>query len=115
MFKVDLVINERRRSCCGETVAEHREASRFAESLYLIPLPGLADVTVTAAYPMEYGVQSTKALTMSNFCTRAGGAIVWVAPQKQAGPIMPLIKEMASPESAGDFHRKLAIGVFPNI
>jgi nickel-dependent lactate racemase len=115
-FKVDLVINEKKeviRAFAGETVAEHREASRFAESLYLVPLPGLADVTITAAYPMEYGVQSTKALTMSNFCTRAGGAIVWVAPQKQAGPIMPLIKEMASPESAGDFHRKLAIGDIP--
>jgi nickel-dependent lactate racemase len=115
-FKVDLVINEKKeviRAFAGETMAEHGEASRFAESLYLVPLPRLADVTITAAYPMEYGVQSTKALTMSSFCTRAGGAIIWVAPQKQAGPIMPLIKEMASPESAGDFHRRLAIGDIP--
>ena len=116
-FKVDLVINEKKeviRVFAGETVAEHREASRFAESLYLIPLPTLADVTITAAYPMEYGVQSTKALTMSSFCTRGGGAIVWAAPQKQAGPIMPLIKEMASPESAGDFHRRLTVGDIPD-
>jgi hypothetical protein len=44
---------------------------------------------------------------MAGFCTRSGGAIIWVAPQKEAGPIMPLIKEMASDESAGDFHRRL--------
>jgi len=112
-FKVDLVMNEKKeviRAFAGETLAEHREASRFAESLYLVLLPKPADVTVTAAYPMEYGVQSTKALTMASFCTRTGGAIIWVAPQKQAGPIMPLIKEMASPDSAGQFHRRLAAG-----
>lgn len=115
-FKVDLVINEKReiiRAFAGETEAEHREASRFAESLYLVPLPGLADVTITAAYPMEYGVQSTKALTMASFCTRAGGTIIWVAPQKQAGPIMPLIREMSSPESSSASHRRLSSGDIP--
>jgi lactate racemase len=115
-FKVDLVINEKGqviRAFAGETEAQHAEASRFAESLYLVPLPKLADVTITAAYPMEYGVQSTKALTMASFCTRSGGTIIWVAPQKQAGPIMPLIREMASPASAGEFHRMLSLGEIP--
>ncbi len=115
-FKVDLVINERQeiiRAFAGETEAQHREAARFSESLYLIPLSEMPDVTITAAYPMEYGVQSTKALTMASFCTRAGGTIIWVAPQKQAGPIMPLIKEMASPASAGEFHRMLNSGDVP--
>jgi hypothetical protein len=51
----------------GDPVAEHREASKYAESLYLIPLPRLADVTITSAFPMEYGVQATKALTMASF------------------------------------------------
>ena len=50
---------------------------------------------------------------MASFCTRKGGAIVWVAPQKEAGPIMPLVKEMASPESAADFHRRLRDGDIP--
>ncbi|MBN1106796.1 MAG: DUF2088 domain-containing protein, partial [Deltaproteobacteria bacterium] len=115
-FKVDLVINEKKeviRAFAGSTEAEHREASRFAESLYLVPLPRLADVTITSAYPMEYGVQATKALTMASFCTRTGGAILWIAPQKQAGPIMPLVKEMSSPASAGDFHRMLSTGDIP--
>jgi nickel-dependent lactate racemase len=62
---------------------------------------------------MEYGVQATKALTMASFCTRTGGAIIWAAPQKEAGAIMPLVKEMASSESAADFHRRLREGDVP--
>jgi nickel-dependent lactate racemase len=116
-FKLDFIINEKReviRAFAGDPVEEHREASRYAASLYLVPLPKMADVTITAAFPMEIGVQSTKALTMAGFCTRSGGAIIWVAPQKEAGPIMPLIKEMSSPESAGDFHRRLIRGDVPD-
>jgi lactate racemase len=116
-FKLDLIMNERReviRAFAGDPVKEHREASNFAASLYLVPLQNLADVTITAAFPLEIGVQATKALTMAGFCTRSGGAIIWVAPQKEAGPIMPLIKEMGSPESATDFHRRLIEGNIPD-
>jgi nickel-dependent lactate racemase len=116
-FKLDFIINEKRqviRAFAGDPVTEHREASDYAASLYLVPLPKMADVTITAAFPIEIGVQSTKALTMAGFCTRSGGAIIWVAPQKEAGPIMPLIREMASPESAGDFHRRLIRGDVPD-
>lgn len=115
-FKIDLIMNEKKeviRAFAGDPVAEHREASKYAESLYLVPLKKLADVTITSAFPMEYGVQATKALTMASFCTRTEGAIVWVAPQKDAGPIMPLIREMASVESASDFHRRLREGDVP--
>ena len=116
-FKLDFIINEKKeiiRAFAGDPVAEHREASNYAAFLYLIPLPKLADVTITSAFPLEIGVQATKALTMAGFCTRSGGAIIWVAPQKEAGPIMPLIKEMGSSESAGDFHRRLIEGNIPD-
>ncbi len=116
-FKLDFIMNEKKevvRAFGGDPVAEHREASRYAASLYLVALPKMADVTITAAFPMEIGVQSTKALTMAGFCTRSGGAIIWVAPQKEAGPIMPLVREMGSPESAGDFHRRLIQGDVPD-
>jgi len=109
-FKLDLIMNERKeviRAFAGDPGKEHREASRFAASLYSVPLQNLADVTITSAFPLEIGVQATKALTMAGFCTRSGGAILWVAPQKEAGPIMPLVKEMASDETAADFHRRL--------
>ena len=116
-FKFDFIMNEKKeiiRAFAGDPVAEHNEASNYATSLYSIPLPKLADVTITAAYPMEIGVQSTKSLVMAGRCTRSGGAIIWIAPQKEAGPILPLIKEMSSPESSGDFHRRLIEGNVPD-
>jgi nickel-dependent lactate racemase len=116
-FKLDFIINEKKeviRAFAGNPVNEHKEASRYVASLYSTSLPNMADVTITAAFPMEIGVQSTKALAMAGFCTRSGGAIIWIAPQKEAGPILPLIKEMGSPESAGDFHRRLIEGNVPD-
>jgi len=116
-FKLDFIINDKKeviKAFAGDPVAEHREASNYAASLYLVPLEKLADVTITSAFPLEVGVQATKALTMARFCTRSGGAIVWVAPQKEAGSILPLVKEMGSEESAGDFHRRLIEGNIPD-
>ncbi len=116
-FKLDLIINEKKeviQAFAGDPVEEHKEASRYAESLYRVSLPKLADVTIASAFPLEVGVQATKALDMAAFCTRAGGTIVWVAPQKEAGPIMPLIREMGSSESASDFHRRLIEGDVPD-
>jgi len=116
-FKLDFIINDKKeviKAFAGDPIAEHREASSYSTSLYTIPLPKLADVTITSAFPLEVGVQATKALTMAGFCTRSGGAIIWVAPQKEAGPIMPLIREMGSSESAGDFHRRLIEGSIPD-
>jgi nickel-dependent lactate racemase len=115
-FKLDFIVNEKKeviRAFAGDPLAEHREASNYSTSLYLIPLSKLADVTIISAFPLEVGVQATKSLIMAGFCTRSGGAIIWVAPQKEAGPIMPLIKEMGSPESAGNFHRRLILGDVP--
>jgi len=116
-FKLDFILNEKKeviKTFAGDPVAAHNEACDFAASLYLMPLPKLADVTISAAFPLEMGVQATKSLTMASFCTRSGGAIIWVAPQKQAGSILPLIKEMGSDESAGDFHRRLIRGDVPD-
>ena len=116
-FKLDFIMNEKReviRAFAGDPVAEHKEASSYGASLYLVPLRKIADVTITSAFPLEAGVQSTKALLMAGSCTRSGGAIIWAAPQKEAGPIMPLIKEMGSPESADEFHRRLIEGNVPD-
>ena len=115
-FKLDMIINEKKeivKAFAGDPEAQLKEAARYAESLYMVPLPKLADITITSAFPLEVGVQATKALIMAGFCTRAGGTIIWVAPQKEAGPIMPLIKEMGSEESATGFHRRLISGAIP--
>lgn len=116
-FKLDFILNEKGevlRVFAGNPGTEHQEASNYSAFLYRVPLPKLADVTITSAFPLELGVQATKALTMASFCTRSGGSIIWVAPQKEAGPILPLIQEMGSDESAGDFHRRLIQGEIPD-
>jgi lactate racemase len=115
-FKLDLVMNARKqviKAFAGDPEAEQREAAKFAEAQYLVSLPRRADVTITSAYPLEIGVQATKALSMASLCTRSGGTIIWVASQKQAGAILPLIEEMASPLSANEVHRALVGGSIP--
>lgn len=116
-FKLDFIMNEKKRvirAFAGSPEAEWREAARFAESLYLMKLPHHADVTITSASPLEIGVQATKALLMANCCTRSGGAIVWVASQRQAGQILPLIEEMGGPRSANEIHRGFVDGLIPD-
>ncbi|MBI5605681.1 MAG: DUF2088 domain-containing protein [Deltaproteobacteria bacterium] len=115
-FKLDLVMNEKKeiiRAFAGNPLEEHRAASEFAHSLYRVALSRMADVTITSAFPLEYGVQATKSLCMAGFCTRAGGTIIWAAPQNEAGPILPLIREMGSEETASAFHRRLIAGDIP--
>ena len=51
---------------------------------------------------------------MAGFCTRSGAAVIWIAPQKEAGSTLPLVREMAITESAGDFHRPLIEGNIPD-
>ena len=66
-FKLDLVINDKKeiiRAFAGETMAEQKEAAKFAASLYFVPLAKVADVTITSAYPLEIAVQATKALQL---------------------------------------------------
>ena len=115
-FKLDFVMNEKGqvvRAFAGHPEAEQREAARLAGSLHVVGLSGYADITITSAWPLEIGVQATKALSMAGCCTRTGGTIIWVASQKQAGPILPLIEEMAGPMTANEFHRGFVKGVIP--
>ena len=113
-FKLDFVINEKKqviRAFAGHPEAAQRAAAGFAESLYVMRLPHHADITITSASPLEIGVQSTKALHMGSGATRSGGVVVWVAAQKEAGPILPLIKEMAAAKSASEVHRDFVDGI----
>jgi nickel-dependent lactate racemase len=115
-FKLDFIMNERHeviRAFAGDPVEGHRKASEYAASLYYVPLPKRPDVAITSAAPLEIGVQVVKALMMAGFCTRTGGTIIWVASQKQAGPIMPLLEQIATQESANDYHHRLIRGDVP--
>lgn len=112
-FKLDFVMNEKKqvlKAFAGNPEAEQRAGAGFAESLYVMNLPHQADITITSAAPLEIGVQATKALHMGCGATRSGGTVVWVAAQKEAGPILPLIKEMAASRSATEVHRDFVDG-----
>ena len=116
-FKVDFLLNETNQVIgvyAGDPVDEHREAAKYATSLYLVSLPKPADVVITSAAPLEIGVQATKALLNARLAAKTGGTIIWVAAQKQAGPLMSLVEQMAAAKSANDYHRRLLQGDIPD-
>lgn len=116
-FKLDFLLNETDRvikAFAGDPVEEHQQAAKHATSIYLISLPKQADVVITSAAPLEIGVQATKALLNARLAAKAGGTIIWVASQKQAGPLMALIEQMAAAKSANDYHKRLLQGDIPD-
>ena len=116
-FKLDFILNETAKVIgvySGDAVEEHREAAKYAASLYRVSLPKLADIVITSAAPLEIGVQATKALLNARLAVKTGGTIIWVAAQKQAGPLMSLIEQMAAAKSANEYHRRLLQGDIPD-
>jgi nickel-dependent lactate racemase len=116
-FKVDFLINEADqviRVFAGDPVEEHREAAEFASSIYKVQLPKQADVVITSAAPLEIGVQATKSLLNARLAVKTGGTIIWAAAEKQAGPLMSLIEQMAAAKSANEYHRRLLEGNIPD-
>jgi lactate racemase len=116
-FKVDFLLDEANRvirAFAGDPVEEHAAAAKYAASLYQVSLPRLADVVITSAAPLEIGVQATKSLLNARLAAKTGGTIIWVAAQKQAGPLMSLIEQMAIAKSANDYHRRLLHGDIPD-
>jgi nickel-dependent lactate racemase len=116
-FKVDFLLNETDQviqAFAGDPVEEHQQGAKFAASLYQVSLPKQADVVITSAAPLEMGVQATKALLNARLAAKTGGTIIWVAAQRQAGPLMSLIEQMAAAKSANDYHRRLLQGDIPD-
>lgn len=116
-FKVDFLLNETDkviRVFAGDPVEEHRQAAEFASSIYRVPLPKQADIVITSAAPLEIGVQATKSLLNARLAVKTGGTIIWAAAEKQAGPLMSLIEQMAAAKSANEYHRRLLEGNIPD-
>ena len=116
-FKVDFLLNETDkviRAFAGDPVEEHRQAAEFASSIYRVPLPKQADIVITSAAPLEIGVQATKSLLNARLAVKTGGTIIWAAAEKQAGPLMSLIEQMAAAKSANEYHRRLLEGNIPD-
>jgi lactate racemase len=116
-FKVDFLLNETNqviRAFAGDPVEEHRAASDYGTSLYQVPVPKAADIVITSAAPLEIGVQATKSLLNARLAVKTGGTIIWAAAEKQAGPLMSLIEQMAAAKSANEYHQRLLAGNIPD-
>lgn len=116
-FKLDFILDDANqviRAYAGDPVEEHRQASEYAASLYKVEVPKQADIVITSAAPLEVGVQATKSLLNSRLAVRTGGTIIWAAAQRNAGPLMSLVEQMAAAKSANEYHRRLLRGDIPD-
>jgi nickel-dependent lactate racemase len=116
-FKVDFLLNETDQVIkvfAGDPVEEHKQAAAFADSIYQVTLPKQADIVITSAAPLEIGVQASKSLLNARLAVKTGGTIIWAAAEKQAGPLMSLIEQMATVKSANEYHRRLLEGNIPD-
>lgn len=115
-FKIDFLLDfkgEVVKVFSGDVVEEHAEAIRECTGITAVDIPRLADVTVSAAYPLERGNQSIKSLTAATAVTKPGGHIIWVAPQRDVDQLLPLIKEVRLEKTANEYHRELLEGRYP--
>jgi nickel-dependent lactate racemase len=116
-FKLDFVLNETNqvvRAFAGDPVEEHRQAAKYSTDIFKVALPRQADIVITSASPLEIGVQASKSLLNSRVAVKTGGTIIWVAAQRQAGPLMSLIEQMAMVSSANEYHQRLLRGDIPD-
>jgi len=109
IFKVDFVLNEKGKVLnifCGDPLFEQKEAIRYLRSNFSVRVSELADVTIISSYPLEEGVQATKALLVARLCTRPKGHIIWVCPQTDPQSMQSLAKVLRTIEDPDEFHRE---------
>ncbi len=114
-FKIDCIINEKKeiiKAFAGEPFAEHREASRYAASLYYAAFKSsrcnnYCGLPSRDWCPGDKGPHHGGVLHTSGGNDNLGGAT------KESGPLMPLVRHMSSSETASDFHRRLIRGENP--
>jgi len=115
-YKIDFLLNfkgEVVKVFSGDVVEEHAEASKECAKITSVEIPRKADVTISAAYPLELGNQSIKSLTSAVAVTKFGGQIIWVAPQRDRDQLFPLIREVSLEKTVNEYHRQLLDGKYP--
>jgi nickel-dependent lactate racemase len=115
-FKIDFLLNFKGEVVgvfSGDTLGEHSAAIRECIRTTAAPIPRRADISISAAYPLELGNQAIKALTSAASVTKPGGQIIWVAPQPDRNQLLPFVREIASAETANEYHRRLLEGDYP--
>jgi nickel-dependent lactate racemase len=64
----------------GHFVEAHKAGVQIAKSVYGVPIPELADLTISSASPMDFDFfQGDKGITSAELSTRRGGEILLVA------------------------------------
>lgn len=115
-YKIDFLINFRGeviKVYSGDVISEHAEAVKESIRLSSVQIPRKADVTITAAFPMEKGNQSIKSLNNAAWVTKSGGTIIWVAPQQDRDNLLHFVREVASNKTANEYHRNLIERKYP--
>jgi len=104
-MKIDLLLNTRKEVCnifAGEVEQAQKAAVKALLDIYGLPVPRMADITLTAGYPLETNlIQSGKAVLLANEVTKEGGTIVLLsALDDGAGPLLyETLKEKPDPET----------------
>jgi len=79
-MKIDLVMNPAMQVCkvvAGEAEKTQKEAVKGIIELYGVPVPKMANVTITSSYPLESDlIQSGKAVSLADNVTMPGGTII---------------------------------------
>jgi nickel-dependent lactate racemase len=92
-MKIDCLLNAETKIYkvfVGEVEAEQKEAIAALKAVYGAPVPKLADVTITSAYPLETDlIQSGKSILLADDITKDGGTVILIsACPDGAGPMM---------------------------
>ncbi len=104
-MKIDLLLNTRKEICnifAGDVEQAQKAAVKALLDIYGLPVPRMADITLTAGYPLETNlIQSGKAVLLANEVTKEGGAIVLLSALNDgAGPLLyETLKEKPDPET----------------
>jgi nickel-dependent lactate racemase len=92
-MKIDCLLNAQKaiyRVFVGDVEAAQREAIKELKDVYGAPVPKLADVTITSAFPLETDlIQSGKSILLADDITKPGGTVILLsACPDGAGPLM---------------------------
>ncbi len=108
-MKIDCLLNSETqiyKLYVGDVEAAQREAIKGLTEVYGAPVPKLADVTITSAYPLETNlIQSGKSILLADEITRDGGTVVLLsACPDGAGPLMyETLSERPDPDDVVDW------------
>jgi nickel-dependent lactate racemase len=109
----------------GHFLTAHRRGIAHAKQVYSVPLPGLADITVSSSYPCDLDYwQGLKGLFSADLATKVGGGIVAVTPCPEGVSAMhPLwleylqygTAELKAMYQAGTIQDYVALGLALNV